>query len=627
MIPKIIHYCWFGGKPLPPKAKKYIESWKKFCPDYEIKEWNESNFDVHCCRYVEEAYNAKKWAFVSDYARFLALYNEGGIYFDTDIEVLKPFDNLLGCGAFFGFGWETLTLPVFGASKGLDCYRKILYYYEQRAFIQADGSYDLSPIENSAMKILIEDYGLVVNGKEQMLKEDIVVYPKEYFCSTKWDTGEIIRNPLLYIIHYADGSWLSDEQKQAVKIKKCLKKLLGSKLGDLLGTAVVFAQIQGVKSTYYHGKNYVIRKVGNRLMKLISALYVNRKKIVFENFLGRGFGDNPKYIALELLNRKLNYDLVWIVNRGTSYIFPRGIRTVERGSFRELFELATARFWIDNTRKEEFIYKSEKQCYIQTWHGFVPLKKMEKDAIQTLSKDYISSAIHDGAMTDLMLSGCKIRTNLYNMSFWYDGEVKEWGSPRNDMFFKDFNYKEKVSDFFKIDSKYKTLLYAPTFRDDRSVTPYNIDFEKLIPTLQNKFGGEWRVLIRLHPNIADQCSFMKYSNTVINASSYDDIQELFAASDVLITDYSDCMFEFSLMRKPVFLYTPDLESYTKSRDFYRDFKSLPYPMADTNDNLRTLILDFDNKTYNDSLTIFFEEIGVLENGTASKSVVDYITSF
>lgn len=83
MIPKIIHYCWFGGKPLPPKAKKYIESWKKFCPDYEIKEWNESNFDVHCCRYVEEAYNAKKWAFVSDYARFLALYNEGGIYFDT----------------------------------------------------------------------------------------------------------------------------------------------------------------------------------------------------------------------------------------------------------------------------------------------------------------------------------------------------------------------------------------------------------------------------------------------------------------------------------------------------------------------------------------------------------------
>jgi len=263
-----------------------------------------------------------------------------------------------------------------------------------------DGSYDLSPIENSAMKILIEDYGLVINGKEQILKEDIVVYPKEYFCSTKWDTGEIIRNPLLYIIHYADGSWLSDEQKQAVKTKKCLKKLLGSKLGDLLGTAVVFAQIQGVKSTYYHGKNYVIRKVGNRLMKLISALYVNKKKIVFENFLGRGFGDNPKYIALELINRKLNYDLVWIVNRGTSYTFPKGIRTVERGSFRELFELATARFWIDNSRKEGFVYKSKKQCYIQTWHGFVPLKKMEKDAIQTLSKDYISSAIHDGAMTE-----------------------------------------------------------------------------------------------------------------------------------------------------------------------------------------------------------------------------------
>ena len=141
MIPKIIHYCWFGGNPLPESAHNFIKSWKKFNPDYKIKEWNESNFDVHCCRYVEEAYNAKKWAFVSDYARFHALYNEGGIYFDTDIKVLKSFDDLLDCGAFFGFGWKTLTLPVFGASKGLNCFKLILDYYNSRNFIRKDGSY------------------------------------------------------------------------------------------------------------------------------------------------------------------------------------------------------------------------------------------------------------------------------------------------------------------------------------------------------------------------------------------------------------------------------------------------------------------------------------------------------
>ena len=627
MIPKIIHYCWFGGKPLPDTAKKCINSWKEYLPDFEIVQWNESNFDIHSCAYVEQAYGTKKWAFVADYVRYYAVYHHGGIFLETDTEVIRSFDNLLNDSAYFGFGPVNMTIPTFGAEKGHPVLKDLMNYYHSHSFVMSNGELDLTTINVVTKNVLVDNYSLQMNGQTQLLSHGIKVYAKEYFFSTDWETGVITKNPNLYIIHYADASWLTEEQKKVVKIKRKYKNLFGDNLGDLIGTAVGFAKTKGVRSTYYHGKNYIIRRVGNRLMKLISSLYVNKKKIVFENFLGRGFGDNPKYIALELLNRKLNYDLVWIVNRGTSYTFPKGIRTVERGSFRELFELATARFWIDNTRKEEFIYKRKKQCYIQTWHGFVPLKKMEKDAIQTLSKDYIFSAIHDGAMTDLMLSGCKIRTRLYNMSFWYDGEVKEWGSPRNDIFFKDFNYKEKVSEFFKIDSKYKILLYAPTFRDDRSVTPYNIDFEKLILTLQNKFGGEWKVLIRLHPNIADQCSFMKYSNTIINASSYDDIQELFAASDVLITDYSDCMFEFSLMRKPVFLYTPDLESYTKSRDFYRDFKSLPYPMADTNDNLRTLILDFDNKTYDDSLTIFFEEIGVLENGTASKSVVDYITSF
>ena len=102
MIPKIIHYCWFGGNPLPELAIKCIESWKKYLPDYEIKEWNESNFDINCCAYVREAYEAKKWAFVSDYARFWILYQHGGLYFDTDVELIKSIDDLIVKGAFMG---------------------------------------------------------------------------------------------------------------------------------------------------------------------------------------------------------------------------------------------------------------------------------------------------------------------------------------------------------------------------------------------------------------------------------------------------------------------------------------------------------------------------------------------
>lgn len=623
MIPKIIHYCWFGGNPLPKTTKDYISTWKKYNPDYEIKEWNENNFNIHCCKYVKEAYNAKKWAFVSDYARFYALYNEGGIYFDTDIEVLKSFDNLLDCGAFFGFGWKTLTLPVFGASKGLDCYKKILDYYNNKSFIKPNGEYDLTPIENSALKILTSEYGLVLNGKKQTLPEDIVIYPKEYFCSTKWDTGKITRYPELYVIHYAEGSWLSDDMKKQNKRRIICKRFFGEKLGDIIGIAIGYVKTQGWNSLFVHGRNFIIRQIGSSLMKIVSNLHINKKKIVFSNFLGRGYGDNPKYIAEELLSRSESLDLVWIVNE-LNCKMPKRIRKVKKGSFREVLELATAGIWVDNVRKEEFVFKNKKQKYIQTWHGFYPLKKMEKDAIKLLSEEYVRSAIHDASITDLMVSGCKERTKIYQNSFWYNGEINECGTPRNDIFFKDINFKQIISRYFNIPENTKILIYAPTFRDNRSVEPYNINLDQLLDVLKNRFGGNWCILIRLHPLIREKSNFMKYSQNVIDASSYDDIQELFAGSDILISDYSDCMFEFSLQRKPVFLYASDLEAYTNGRSFYYDIRELPYPIAESDVELRSIIMNYNQDEYLKRLNNFFNKIGVLEKGTASKCVADYI---
>jgi len=382
-----------------------------------------------------------------------------------------------------------------------------------------------------------------------------------------------------------------------------------------------------IKYRIINWKDFLKRRLGPFYMFVLShILPLKNKKIVFNNFAGRGYGDNPKYVANEILSRNLGYDLVWIVRKGSSFVFPKGIRTVELGSWREMYELATAKCWIDNNRKANYIYKNKRQCYIQLWHGFYPFKKIEKDAENELDKGYVVMAKHDGRMTDLMVSGCKSRTDLYRKSFWYSGEIKEWGTPRNDLFFNGNNYKSLVYEYFGISSKVKTLLYAPTFRDDYSVDAYNIDFNRLLESLCGRFGGEWCIFVRLHPAVREKSGFLHYTDTIIDASAYDDIQELFAATDILITDYSNCMSEFSLQLKPVILYASDLEAYSKGRSFYYDIHDLPYPIAENNDDLNSIIANFDISLYRKELEAFLKDIGSFEKGTASKEVVDYILS-
>lgn len=380
----------------------------------------------------------------------------------------------------------------------------------------------------------------------------------------------------------------------------------------------------GVRGLPNHANNFLKRRIGPLYMQIMGKFFFCKKKIVFNNFAGRGYGDNPKYVASELLSRKEKYDCVWIVRKGTNYSFPKGIRTVVHGTWKEMYELATAGFWVDNNRKAEYIYKSERQKYIQLWHGFYPLKKMEKDAVEQLDPSYIRMAIHDGAITDLMVSGSKARTPIYKNSFWYNGEILECGTPRNDIFFDGIDYRQRVVEFFGLKKEKKLLLYAPTFRDDHSIDAYNLDFERLLSSLRKRFGGEWCVMVRLHPAVREKSGFIKYSDVIIDASAYDDIQELFAACDMLISDYSDCMFEFSLTYKPVLLYAADLDAYMHGRSFYYDIRELPYQLTESNDELMSAVEEFNEEDYEKRLKAFFDKIVVLEKGTASKTIVDYI---
>lgn len=207
MIPRKIHYCWFGRGPMPDLALRCIESWHKVMPDYEYKLWNEDNFDIHCNAYVEEAYEARKFAFVTDYVRLYALYTEGGIYMDTDVEVLKRYDDLLFLSAFTGYEGSKSLPPVTGtmaSEAGGEWVSEQLASYNDSHFINMDGSFNLTT-NTARISAIMRDGGFVQNGLEQEYK-GMHIFPVDYFCPRQ-TTGEILKTENTYCDHHFMGSW------------------------------------------------------------------------------------------------------------------------------------------------------------------------------------------------------------------------------------------------------------------------------------------------------------------------------------------------------------------------------------------------------------------------------------
>lgn len=224
MIPKVIHYCWFGNGKKPDLALKCINSWKRYCPDYEIIEWNESNIDFSAMpAYVKEAYKEKKWGFVPDYIRLWIIYNYGGIYFDTDVEVIKKIDKLTELSGFAGFELEdTIALGLgFGAEKGNPLIKALMESYSNLHFINEDGSLNTTPAPQINRTIFL-NAGFVGNGQMQT-HSGITVFPKEFFCPISFETGEKKITQNTYSIHHYMASWLTDSEKKAHK-KEILQK-------------------------------------------------------------------------------------------------------------------------------------------------------------------------------------------------------------------------------------------------------------------------------------------------------------------------------------------------------------------------------------------------------------------
>lgn len=226
-IPKIIHYCWFGRGEKPEIVKNCISSWEKMLLDYQIIEWNEDNFDINSNPYIREAYKARKFAFVSDYVRVHALYYQGGIYLDTDVEVFKPFDNLLHHESFWGFEQENyIATSTIGSEKGNKLIGRFLKSYEGKSFIKEDGSYD--ELTNVAIVTrILENAGLKKDGTYQEMEGLGVFYPQVYFSPYDYINCRNLKNKETYAIHHYHKSWLPPKARFKSKIKMTLAKLIG----------------------------------------------------------------------------------------------------------------------------------------------------------------------------------------------------------------------------------------------------------------------------------------------------------------------------------------------------------------------------------------------------------------
>lgn len=346
---------------------------------------------------------------------------------------------------------------------------------------------------------------------------------------------------------------------------------------------------------------------------------IQKNKVILWSDNFKSFGCSPKYIALHLAQHYPGkFDVVWVLEQGRPVPegLPEGIRIVRYFSMEYLKDIATAKVIICNHRTGKYHYfkKRKGQFYIQTWHSSLRLKKIEGDA-SGLGEDYAVYAKADSEKIDLLLSGCAFSTDIFKRAFWYDGEIFEHGTPRCDGFFRESDAKSKVYRFYNIPAGKKLALYAPTFRKDKKASVYGMDFEKLGAAL----GSDWVVACRLHPNLNADVSGL----SCLSMSSYPDMQELLAACDLLITDYSSSMFDMAVAGKKCALYVPDLESYmANERGLYFDIQALPFPKAKDMEELCRCVADFTG--YEERCQAFLKEIGSFEDGNAAQAVAQRI---
>lgn len=422
-----------------------------------------------------------------------------------------------------------------------------------------------------------------------------------------------------------------NKKKLVLKAKKAAKKLIDYQIID-------DCKIYRLKHT-----NLKIQKsLKKKYEKSWAAIPVEKNKIVFSNYMGSGYGCNGKYVTEELWKQPEHYHIVWIVRNASQNRnqFPEGVEVAEYLSEEAFRAYASAKIWISNYHLVAYfnkgLQKKPEQSYIQLWHGSFGIKKIEGNCgILTKDKNWLYLAKKNAGLTDYWISNSRFETAVYRQAFWNVKKVLEYGHPRNDLFFRDTAYlSERVKKSLELSARTKILLFVPTFRDEITVEMENaerLDADRMLSALAEKFGGEWRILVRLHPRMIKENQkvrmTLKDETKGKDVTEYPDIQELLGAADAVVTDYSSCIFDFLLTGKPGFFFVPDVQDYHDMRGMYYPLTDTPFPVAGSNRELVEKIRAFDMEEYRKKIEIFLREKGSVEDGRASvrvKGLIDEI---
>ncbi|WP_302579569.1 CDP-glycerol glycerophosphotransferase family protein [Clostridium saudiense] len=375
------------------------------------------------------------------------------------------------------------------------------------------------------------------------------------------------------------------------------------------------------KNIAYYSCNMVIRLIYCIISFIVP---VSKNKVVIFNYNGKGYGDNPKYVAKEIYKTDKNAKIVWLVQKEDK-MMPNFIKQVKFYSLLGMITCASSKVWISNARLPLFLIKKKNQIYFQLWHGGCGPKKIEGAAKDKLIRWYISAAKHDSKMADYLVSNSKFNSEIFKKYFWYSGEILNYGSPRHDIFFYNNNeVLDRVDRVLGISKDKKVILYAPTFRDDKKLDIYKWDYQAVIEAMNRKYGGDWVFICRLHPNISFLDTELNYSNNIINGSKYDDMQELIKRADLVITDYSGVMMQAALARKLVLLLIPDKDKYKNDRGLCIDIEKTPFLQGNSYNDLIELINSHNSEVYSEKLDEYLSKFGFYDDGHASERVASMI---
>lgn len=357
-------------------------------------------------------------------------------------------------------------------------------------------------------------------------------------------------------------------------------------------------------------------------------LPINKKKIVFSNFSGKRCGDSPFSIFCFLQRLHPDWDFIWLYNPAYSPKIPDGARGVCFDSGKMIYELSTSSVWIDSHYKPIYTRKRKNQLYIQTWHGGVSLKS--ERMLSEKEPDFVKQKriLNFDILPDYVITDSNHTTSVFQNFFCMKEKYLKIGNPCDDIFFSKTD-ENLIKKELSLPQDKKIVLYCPTWREDGDTTCYSLNTKKVLSALNERFGSEWILLVRLHPLVMKTSPnlFKADNKTIFDATSHEAINDILYISDILITDYSGVMGTFMTTGRPIFLFQSDYQKYLNMRglDFSND--ELPFPSANDSNELEIAIRNFNEQKYTTDLIRFKKDIGFVENNNSTEKICTLIENF